>query len=233
MKNTPFTVPFDYCHRWIRAAFNMVEKHFSFFILLGIVCCVATVVIGLLPYIGAIAAPVLRFVFILGSLRLMQHLFEKQPATIETFFNYCFDLELLKKLQKPLLACAASGLLMEIGVYVHIPFFYWLAVLVSLCIPPIAFAAYYNLRFPDVDLKDSLHFVFQQTGKNIANLILLVLFLTALSVASALLCIVPLFLFYLPMTFPLYYLVYMGLCENKSIESLSESWNSDDSSPLR
>ena len=124
-----FLLPFDYCHRWIRAAFNMVEKHFSLFAFLGVIVFITEAMISVIPYLGSLANPVLRFIYAFGGLRLMDALMQKQTHTIESYFKLCFDESLLKPFKNYLLACAGIGLVVEIGLRANIPHFYWLTAL--------------------------------------------------------------------------------------------------------
>ncbi len=221
-----FLLPFDYCHRWIRAAFNMVEKHFSLFAFLGVIVFITEAMISVIPYLGSLANPVLRFIYAFGGLRLMDALMQKQTHTIESYFKLCFDESLLKPFKNYLLACAGIGLVVEIGLRANIPHFYWLTALTTLGIYLIPFMAYYQFRNPGMTEKQSMDYVLSQTWKNIGNLLCLTIFLSTLGLAAMALCVVPFFLYFMPLTFPLVYLVYMGLCEHKTIEELNLIWNS-------
>ncbi len=220
-------LPFDYCHRWIRAAFNMVEKHFSLFALLGVIVFITEAMVSVIPYLGSLANPVLRFIYAFGGLRLMDALMQKQTNTIESYFKLCFDESLLKPFKNYLLACVGIGLVVEIGLRANIPHFYWLTALTTLGIYLIPFMAYYQFRNPGITTdRQAMDFVLSQTWKNIGNLLCLTIFLLALGLVSMALCVVPFFLYFMPLTFPLVYLVYMGLCEHKTIEELNLIWNS-------
>jgi hypothetical protein len=223
-------LPFDYCHRWIRAAFNMVEKHFSLFALLGVIVFITEAMVSVIPYLGSIAYPVLRFIYAFGGLRLMEALMQKQTHTIESYFKLCFDESLLKPFKNYLIACAALGLVVEIGLRANIPHFYWFTIITTLGIYLIPFMAYYQFRNPGISARttdrQSMDFVLSQAWKNIGNLLCLTIFLLALGIAAMALCVVPFFLYFMPLTFPLVYLVYMGLCEGKTIEELNLIWNS-------
>ncbi len=224
-------LPFDYCHRWIRAAFNMVEKHFSLFALLGVLVFITEAMVSVIPYLGSLANPVLRFIYAFGGLRLMDDLMNKKTHTIESYFKLCFDDSLLKPFKNYLLACAGIGLIVEIGLRANIPHFYWLTALTTLGIYLIPFMAYYQFRNPGITEKQAMDYVLSQTWKNIGNLLCLTIFLLALGTVSMALCVVPFFLYFMPLTFPLVYLVYMGLCEHKTIEELNQVWNSRGDSP--
>jgi hypothetical protein len=227
METPPNTLlPFDYAIRWIRAAFNMVEKHFSLFTMLGVLVFISEALVSLIPYIGSVANPVLRFIYSFGGLRLMDALMQKQTHTIESYFKLCFDESLLKPFKNYLIACAAIGFFVEVGLRAGIPHFYWITILTTLGIYLIPFMAYYQFRNPGITEKQAMNFVLSQTWKNIGNLLCLIIFLLALGVVAMALCVVPFFLYYMPLTFPLVYLVYMGLCEHKTIEELNLIWNS-------
>jgi hypothetical protein len=226
MENSSFILPFDYCHRWIRAAFNMAEKYFSLFVILGIIVFVTEVVAGFIPYLGALINPVLRFIYTLGSLRLMDQLMQKKAVDTEGFLRLCFDKDYWPRFQNHFLACIGIGLVTEVGVLASIPHFYLLTAALNIALLLVPFVAFYNLRHPQYSEKEAMNFVLQQTWKNIANLIIHALFLMALGLAAMALCVVPFFLYFLPLTFPLVYLVYMGLCEHKTIEELNEVWKS-------
>jgi hypothetical protein len=238
-------LPFDYCHRWIRAAFNMAEKHFSLFAILGLIVFVSEVMVSVVPYLGSLANPVLRFIYAFGGLRLMDSLMQKQTHTVESYFKLCFDESLLKPFKNYLLACVGIGLVVEIGLRANIPHFYWLTAITTLGIYLIPFMAYYQFRSRGVGAgvetvdfniteKQAMDFVLSRAWKNIGNLVCLMIFLMALGFASMALCVVPFFLYFMPLTFPLVYLVYMGLCENKTIEELNLIWNSrGDSTEVR
>lgn len=231
-------LPFDYCHRWIRAAFNMVEKHFSLFALLGVIVFITEAMVSVIPYLGSVANPVLRFIYAFGGLRLMEALMQKQTHTIESYFKLCFDESLLKPFKNYLLACAGIGLVVEIGLRANIPHFYLLTVLTTVGIYLIPFMAYYQFRNPGISAptteRQAMDYVLAQAWKNIGNLLCLTIFLLALGTAAMALCVVPFFLYFMPLTFPLVYLVYMGLCEHKTIEELNLIWNSrGDSTDVR
>ncbi len=219
-------LPFDYCHRWIRAAFNMVEKQFSLFALLGVIVFLTEVLVSVIPFVGSIANPVLRFVYTFGGLRLMDGLMKGETHTIESYFKLCFDESLLKPFKNYLLACGAIGLFVEVGMRAQIPHFYWLTAVTTLTIYLIPFMAYYQFRNPGITEKQAMDYVLSQAWRNIGNLLCLTIFLLALGAVAMALCVVPFFLYFMPLTFPLVYLVYMGLCEHKTIEELNLAWNS-------
>ncbi len=210
----------------------MVEKHFSLFAFLGVIVFITEAMISVIPYLGSIANPVLRFIYSFGGLRLMDALMQKQTQTaeqtytVESYFKLCFDESLLKPFKNYLLACAGIGLVVEIGLRANIPHFYWLTIVTTLGIYLIPFMAYYQFRNPGITEKQAMDFVLSQTWKNIGNLLCLMIFLLALGLAAMALCVVPFFLYFMPLTFPLVYLVYMGLCEHKTIEELNLIWNS-------
>jgi hypothetical protein len=231
MQNSSFILPADYCHRWIRAAFHMAEKHFSLFVLLGFVVFVSEMLVGFIPYLGSVANPVLRFIYSLGSLRMMESLMQKQPADLDSFMQNCFDFPLLMRFKNYLFASAAVGLILEIGLTFRIPHFYLVAAIGSIALSMIPFMAFYQLHYASLSEKEAMSFVFEKVRRNLANLILLTLFLMGLAALSMALCVVPFFLYFMPLTFPLIYLVYMGLCEQKTIEELSLVWNSGSDSP--
>ncbi len=228
---TPFILPFDYCHRWIRTAFQMAEKHYKLFALLGLMVFASEVVLGMIPYLGGPASAALRFIFALTSLRLMHALFQQQPQTIESFFEMSFDQKILSKFKNHILACAAIGLVMQVGMYLGIPHFYLLAALLSVALFLIPFMAYLQLRQPQLSEKEAMNFVFSRTWENIGTLLAHAFLLLSLGFVALALCVVPFFVYFLPFTFPLIYLVYMGLCENKTIEELALNWNSPVTSP--
>lgn len=226
METSTFILPFDYCHRWIRAAFNMAEKHYYLFLTLGLIVGFTQGVMSLIPYVGPIAQPVLRFFFTLGNLRLMEQLMEKKTIDTEGFLRLCFDKDYWPRFQNHFFACIGIGLVTEIGLLTNIPHFYLLSVVLTITLTLIPFMAYYSLRHPLSSDKNAMNFVLQQSWKNIANLIIHALFLMALGLVAMALCVVPFFLYFLPLTFPLVYLVYMGLCEHKTIEELNAVWKS-------
>jgi hypothetical protein len=230
MEKTPHTLPFDYCHRWIRAAFFMAERYFTFFVVLGLIVFSTEMLVSIIPYIGSIANPVLRFTYTLGTLQMMDQLFHNNSKTnsftYESFLRLCFDENTLKRFKNHLIACAAAGFVTEMGIYLRIPHFYLVTLLSTVGLSLIPFMAYFSLRNPQSSAESSMRWVLAQTWKNIGNLLIHAVFLIALATVSLALCVVPFFLYFLPLTFPLVYLVYMGLCEGKTIEELSLKWNS-------
>jgi hypothetical protein len=235
MENTQQKLPFDYCHRWIRAAFMMAERYFSFFVVLGLIVIITEIFVGLVPYIGAIANPVLRFIYTLGSLQMMDQLFKNKsktnPFTYESFLRLCFDEAVLKKFKNLLIVCSGVGLLTEAGMYFRIPHFYIVTLLTTVGLSLIPYMAYYTLRNPQSSDEQSMRWVLGQAWKNGWTLLVHAFFLIALATVALALCVVPFFLYFVPLTFPLAYLVYMGLCEGKSIEEVSQSWHSAGDSP--
>lgn len=224
METSTFILPFDYCHRWIRAAFNMAEKHFSLFVILGIIVFVTEVVAGFVPYLGALANPVLRFVYTLGSLRMMDQLMQQKTVNTEGFLRLSFDQSYWPRFQKYFLACIGIGLITEVGMWASLPHFYLLSAALNVALFLVPFVAYHSLRNPHLSDKEAMDYVLRQSWKNIGNLLLHALFLMALGLVAMALCVVPFFLYFLPLTFPLVYLVYMGLCEQKTIEDLNATW---------
>ncbi len=220
------SLPFDYCHRWIRAAFNMVEKHFSLFALAGLVVIASTAVVSVVPFIGSIVSPVLRFAYGIGSLILLDSLMQNQTHTLESYLKLCFDMELWKRFQKYLIVCATTGFLIEVIARANIPHFYLMAIVLYFALTLAPFMAFYQMRNPGVTEKQAFDFVMGCAWKNVGNLLMLAIFLIALSLVSMALCVVPYFLYFMPLTFPLTYLVYMGICEGKTIEEITQIWNS-------
>ncbi|MBY0386417.1 hypothetical protein K2X05_14775 [bacterium] len=231
MNTTPTILPFDYCHRWIRAAFNMAEKHFKLFAVLGLVVFLSEAIVSITPYIGSIANPVLRFVYTLGGLRILQDLMEKKTVTYDTYFRTCFEEATLKRFKNYLIASAGVGLLVEIGMRLRIPHFYLLTIFTTIGLCMIPFMAYWQMRNPQTSEKQAMDFIFSCAWKNVGNLLVHAIFLIALGTAAMALCVVPFFLYFMPLTFPLAYLVYMGLCEGKTIEEILQIWNSPGDSP--
>ena len=225
MNNTPPILPFDYCHRWIRAAFNMAEKHFKLFAVLGLIVFLSEAMVGIIPYLGSIANPVLRFIYTLGGLRILNDLMEKKTVTYETYFRISFEESTLKRFKKYLMASAGVGLFVEVGMRLHIPHFYLLTVFTTIGLCTIPFMAYWQLRTPRTTEKQAMDFIFSCVWKNIGNLLVHAIFLIALGTVAMALCVVPFFLYFMPLTFPLAYLVYMSLCEGKTIEELQQVWN--------
>ena len=231
MKTQPFVLPYDYYHRWIRAAFQMAEKHYKLFVILGFLVTMSQVVISVVPYVGSLAAAVLRFIFALSSLRLMHALFQNQTQTIESFFEMSFDQKVIMKFKNHILACLALGLFMDLGMHLNLPHFYILTTLLSFALFLVPMTAYMQLRHPHLSDKEAAQFVLSQTWANVGSLIPLTFLLLFLGLASIVLFVVPFFIFFLPLTFPLIYLVYMGLCEYKTLEELVQNWNSSVTSP--
>jgi hypothetical protein len=209
----------------------MAEKHFSLFVILGIIIFVTTALVSFVPYAGSVAAPALRFVYTLGSLRMMKSLMLKQSVDVDSFLQNCFDLPLLTRFKNYLFASAAVGLIIEIGFRFRLPHFYLFAALASIAINAIPLMAFYQLHYANLSEKEAMHFILKKVQKNLANLLLLSFFIIGLGVLSMALCVVPFFLYFMPLTFPLIYLVYMGLCEEKTIEELELIWNSPSDSP--
>lgn len=230
-QNTSPALPFDYCHRWIREAFRMAEKHYKLFALLGLFVFASELIISFVPYFGALAVAPLRFVFALNSLRMMHSLFQQQEQTVESFFEMCMDQKLLLKFKNYLIASAGIGLVIEIGQYFGIPHFYIASALLTVTLLLIPFMAYLQHRQPQLSEQEAMNFVFSQTWKNVGLLLAHAILLLCVGLTALALCVVPFFIYFLPLTFPLTYLIYMGLCENKTIEELAQNWNSPVTSP--
>lgn len=235
MENKQHTLPFEYSHRWIRTAFNMAEKYFTFFVVLGLIVFCIGMLVGIVPYLGSIAAPVVRFIFALGTLKMMDQLFNNQskmnPITYEGFLRLCFDDTTLRRFRNHIIACAAVGFVSEVGMFFRIPHFYLVTLIGNMILGFVPLMAYYSVRNPQSSDEQSMNWVLDQAWKNLGVLVVHTIFIVSLAVIAMALCVVPFFLYFLPLTFPLSYLVYMGLCEGKSIEELSQAWNSAGDSP--
>lgn len=221
------TVPFNYCTGWIRCSVAIAQNHYSLFLGCSLLVFMSSLLISIIPFLGAIAAICLLFLFTVGQMRLTEQVRRTQTATFDDFLKYVFDPALLQKFA-PFLIILAGIAVVNIGaallkLQIVAGLFSLIGNLAAICF---SFAAFASIKNPTLSIKTSALTVLQGLWQNVLTWLCCGLLVIILAATSAALCILPFFFYFLPMALPLGYLTYASIFEGLDIDATIAEWSS-------
>lgn len=222
----PNTVPSSYCHRWISAAMKLGERHYSLFLACGLLVCITCFFAMILPYIGFFLNLLLLFIFFIANMRLTQQVLTSGSATFDDYLKYAFDLRFFRIFSPFLFMVLALAILLWGTQYINAgSFLMFISLLSFVFISILSFAAFMQLNNPNLSWDVALKKVLAGFWQNITTWGLGGLFIGIFAIVSALLCFVPLLLYFVPMTFSVGYLMYASIYEDLDIDRLIVEWS--------
>lgn len=220
-------VPFSYCHRWLTCSLKVGERHYTLFLVCGLLVYITTAVLGAIPFVGSVASLLLTFIYSVAGMRMTQQILKQGTGTVDDFLKYAFDPAFFKSFQVHLLLLAGLGLLSFTTVFIKVTsLIFASSAAIYLFTYLFSFSAFLMLQNPGLQLQAALEKVFQGFVLNIGAWLVAVLLLGLFGAVSLLLCFVPFFLYFVPMTFSVGYLIYASVFENLDVEALITEWSS-------
>lgn len=225
----PNKVPFDYCHRWLICALKVGERHYTLFLVSGLIMYITTFIVSRIPYIGSILSLVLSFMYALAGMRLSQ-LIIKSPearADVDTYLKFAFDPDYFNRFRVQLGILVALGVVSVTSAQIRFTsLIFMTTALVLLITYMVIFSAFMIVQNPTMEWQKALEKVFQGFTLNLGAWICAFLLIGTFAVVSLLLCFVPFLLYFVPMTFTVGYLIYASVFDNADIEALITEWGS-------
>lgn len=232
------SVPAGYAIDWIKASMKVAERNYSLCLACGLLVALVNMIIGFIPFIGAVASTVLLFLFYVAELQFVRRLMNKEEVNFEQFLQMVFDPKVFTKHSHYVVICAISALIATAlihidssstsyysqtgGIFMSLGGIWNLFnyVLVMLC----AFAVDLQEKNPDLNWQTALRRAFAGLWQNIIPWILTSILIVIFLVVTMALCVLPFFLYFVPMMFPFMFLVYASIFEGLNIEQVSEDW---------
>jgi hypothetical protein len=223
----PNTVPFDYCHKWIKASIKIGERHYTLLLMCGLLVFASSFIVGLFPYVGNFCALFLTFIYGLAGMRLTQQILKQGSGTFDDYLKYAFDPVVFKKFQPFLVIIFLMATLqVTSGIFKITTLLYFSSVTSYLFITLFMVSAFLLLQQPSIGWQDAFKKVLSGFWQNGLTWVAAGFLMAIFAVVSALLCFVPFLLYFIPMTFSLAYLIYASIFEDLNIDALISEWSS-------
>lgn len=214
-------VPFEYSHRWIKCSLKISEKHYSLFLACGLLQLFACVAVSFVPVVGAMASAIMMFIYGLGGMRLVKHIRETNSGTFDDYLKYTFDPIVFQRFVPFLVALTLlNGTVGVLGIVKLPAIILPVSLVANIALVFCIHSSYMMIQNPALNWQDALAAVGRGIWKNILTWIVFGLLLVLFSVGSILMCGVGLLLYFVPMTFPVNYLVYSSIYEGLDIDQL-------------
>lgn len=232
------SVPVSYSVEWIKASIKVAERNYSLCLACGLLVMLINMFVSFIPFLGSIASTVLIFLFYTAQLKFVRRLLNKEEVNFEQFLQTIFDPEIFSKNSPYIVICAISaalasflviidsaatsyyyrqgGILMSLGSVWNVLNF----LLATLC----AFAVDLRDKNPELSWQAGLRRAFAGVWQNIIPWVLTGLLVSLFAIVSMVLCVLPFFLYFVPMTFPYVYLIYASIFEGLNIEQVADDW---------
>ena len=225
----PNKVPLEYCHRWIMCALKVGERHYTLFLISGLIMYITLFVCSVIPYLGAIASPLLSFMFSLAGMRLVHQIIKEKTlkTDLDTYLKFVFDPMYIQRFRTQYLILAGMGLLSIASTFTRITTLTLaISVIVYFLTYLFSFSAFMMIQNPHVFWRKAIDKIFQGFTLNAGALTMAMLLLSLFAGLSLALCFVPFLLYFVPMTFAVSYLIYASIFENMDIEAFIKEWSS-------
>lgn len=222
----PRNVPINYSVRWIFCSIEISKQFYSLFLAIGLIMLVAVVGISVIPYLGTLAVPLVSYLAGLGSMRLIDQIFKTNKATFDDYLKYTFDPVVFEKFAPFLILIAlfnsvSVGLTLGKLTYVLLPWSTLGNVVTVLSMQ----ASYMMILKPELKWDAALKAILRGSWMNILALICLFLCTGVFALGSLLMCLIGFFLYFIPMTTPLNYLVFSSIYEGRDIDQTTKEWS--------
>lgn len=222
----PNKVSIDYCHRWIKCSLKIGERHYTLFLICGLIIYITTFIISAIPFFGSIASIMLTFLYAIAGMRLTQQALQQNAATVDDFFKYTFDSEYFKKFKIQFGILFGLGVISLSSTLIKLTSVLLVSnTVVHLITYLIGFSAFMILQNPTLKWNSALEKVFQGFILNLGPWIMVSVLLVVFAALSLLLCFVPFLLYFVPMTFSVGYLIYSSIFENLNIDTFLADWS--------
>jgi hypothetical protein len=219
-------VPVDNSYKLIFCSIEISKNYYSLFLGCGLLYFAVAVCLSMIPVVGEVIEGVLSLCLSLGTLRLVKQIFTTGKGTFDDFLKYSFDASYFEKFLPLFIIVATVNFFSWLISYVHAPFIVYpwtLLTLVSLFV--CSHAAYMMILAPELSWKNALTSVLRGTWMNAATLFLLLVFMIVFVSGSLLMCLVGFFLYFIPMTVPVNYLVFSSIYEGLDVEATTKEWS--------
>jgi len=220
-------VPVDYSYRWIFCSIEIAKQFYSLFLGCGLLMFVTVICIGFVPFIGHFVAAIMSILYGVGTLRLVRQVVTTERGTFDDFLKFTFDASHLHKYVPLFIAVCILNFISAILTFAHIHFLSLPMLALSNIVVLICVHAAYMMDLqPSLSWREATERAASGTWMNIVTLIIAVIFLSIFGVLSALMCGVGLFLYFLPMTMPINFLIFTSIYENRDVEATIKEWSS-------
>lgn len=223
----PNKVPLDFCHRWIYGSIKLGERHYTLFLICGLIMAISLVITKAIPYVGSISYMILSFLYVMGAMRMTDHTLQHGKASVDDFLKYTFDTSYFQRFSVQLIALVGLGVFLLLATYLNL-FFTALAstALSTIMTQLLTFSAFMMWRNPSLHWKEAFERIFNGFSLNLGTWLISLLLLALFATLTIILCLAPFLLYFVPMTFGVTYMIYASIYENLDIESLITEWSS-------
>lgn len=223
----PNQVPLEHCHRWIFASVKLGERHYTLFLICGLITTISLIILNAIPYIGSLLYMVLSFFYIIGSMRMTEQIIKYDKGTVDDFLKYVFEVSYFKQFQVHLIALIGFGLFLIAISFFKIFFTSILSMVLSTLVTQLlSFSAFMMLHNSSLPWKSAFEKIFSGFTLNLGAWVISLILLAVFAIISIVLCLAPFLLYFVPMTFGVSYLIYSSIYENLNVESLITEWSS-------
>ena len=223
---TTKTVPFHYSILWLQTGMKITERYYGLFLGCVLSMFMLNVGFGFIPFIGTYLSSVISFVASVGMFRTTQKIFKNEVVSFDSFLSDTFDTRILKELLPMLAVSLACLAFSDIVHMMPVPSMlkklvtFLTVILQSLSV----YAAYCKLN-SSLSWEECFLTVFEGTWKNVACAFAFICVVGLFLMGCALLLVVPLFFYGLPVLFPVNYLVYQSIFGDMDLDAVYKAWS--------
>ncbi len=223
----PRHIPLEYSHRWIFCSIEISKKYYSLFLGCGLLMILSVTGVSFIPVVGGIASPLMTFLFSLGTMRMVHQIITTEKGVFDDFLKYSFDPIVFEKFVPflviiGLVNCISVGFALGKFHYALFPS----GILANLTTFVCVHAAYMMLIKSELTWDAAIKTTLRGSWMNALTLFVSFIFITLFVTGSLLMCIVGFFLYFVPMTFPLNFLMFSSIYDGLDIDMTLKTWGS-------
>ena len=218
-------VPSSNALTWIKTSIKIGSTQYGLFLGIGLVVALTAGLVSLVPIVGPIAAGVLGFLYGVASFRFVQKVMAREPVSFETYFNFAFDAQLYNKFRPYLIAVLVASTISALNLrFGYKPIGGLVAGVVGIFNAMCAYAAFREWNEVSLNPQARLKEIFDGLLQNFLTVIFFAVLCIVFAIGCALLCVAPLFFFFLPMMIASRYLMFSTIFDNMDADEELKRW---------